>query len=117
MDFPRFVAMLEYGGLFFSAVNKMEDVLEGSLSKPSSQNLQRLRAALTESGIETDLSGVDLLRALRRCISISSWHFNEHESAAMWKLYAASEQAIAIRTTHRQLEAAFTESKSNAFLA
>lgn len=35
---------------------------------------------------------------------ISCWHMNDHESAAMWKLYAASNQAIAIQSTFKRLQ-------------
>lgn len=34
---------------------------------------------------------------------ISCWHMNEYESAAMWKLYAKSSDAIAIQTTFQKL--------------
>jgi len=117
MDFPRFVAMLEYGGLFFSKSEKMEDGLEGALSRPTRKNLERLHAELRRCGVDRNFSGREIVQTLRRCISISSWHANEHESAAMWKLYAASEQAIAIRTSYRQLHLALSSSKSIALVA
>jgi len=34
---------------------------------------------------------------------INSWHMNEHESAAMWRLYARTNEAIAIRSTYQRL--------------
>jgi hypothetical protein len=34
---------------------------------------------------------------------ISCWHMNEHESAAMWKLYSSSNEAVCIRSTYRRL--------------
>lgn len=34
---------------------------------------------------------------------ISCWHMNEHESAAMWKLYSSSHEAVCIKSTYRRL--------------
>jgi hypothetical protein len=36
---------------------------------------------------------------------INCWHMNEHESAAMWKLYSRSSEAIGIRSTDARLRA------------
>jgi hypothetical protein len=46
---------------------------------------------------------VRFARAARRWTFVNCWHANEHESAAMWKLYAKSEEAIAIQTTFKRL--------------
>jgi hypothetical protein len=35
---------------------------------------------------------------------INCWHANEHESAAMWKLYLKSDEGIAIQSTYRKLK-------------
>ncbi len=95
MDFPRFVAMLEYGGIFFSPVAAQQDVFEGSLTKAGPQEKEELRRALEAAGVRVP-AGDHLLPRLRAWMSVSSWHASEHESAAMWKLYSASQQAIAI---------------------
>jgi len=42
---------------------------------------------------------------------ISCWHQNEHESEAMWKLYSASGQGIAIESTDVKLKKAITDTK------
>jgi hypothetical protein len=34
---------------------------------------------------------------------ISCWHMNDHESAAMWRLYASGNEAIAIQSTFNHL--------------
>lgn len=34
---------------------------------------------------------------------ISFWHMNEHELAAMWKLYSSSNEAVCIRSAYRRL--------------
>ena len=38
---------------------------------------------------------------------VSCWHESEHESDAMWKLYSASGQGIAIESTIGQLRTCF----------
>jgi hypothetical protein len=43
------------------------------------------------------------VRGLAKYTYVSCWHMNEHESAAMWKLYAKTSEAIAIRSTYLQL--------------
>lgn len=106
MDFPRFVAMLEYGGLFFTAVEKMDDRFEGSLSQPRGEQLAQLRRAVERAGFRAPADDAELVPRLRRWVAISSWHLNPNESAAMWKLYSASQQAIAVQSTWEKLAAA-----------
>jgi hypothetical protein len=115
MDFPRFVAMLEYGGLHFTPVEQMDDNFEGSLSKPSARQAEQLLEALRRQAIDPQTD--DILPTLRRWVSISSWHMNEHESAAMWKLYSASQQAICIQTSYRKLKQALAGTKPEVVLS
>src|SRR3954468_4945197 len=103
MDFPRFVAMLEHRGLFFTPAEKMDDRFEGSLPSPDPSQLGQLRKSLEAAGIELPGNDRELLPRLRRWVSISSWHLNRHESAAMWKLYSASQQSIALQSPWQKL--------------
>src|SRR5581483_4478671 len=112
MDFPRFVAMLEYQGLFFTIANQMDDRFEGSLMRPTPENLQRLSLVIKQQGITPERDYDDLVQQLRRCVAIRCWHSNEDESAAMWKLYSAQQQAIAIRTTYSKLQSALSRNGS-----
>jgi hypothetical protein len=41
---------------------------------------------------------------------VSCWHMNEHESAAMWKLYSSSNEAVCIQSTYRRLRCSLEES-------
>jgi hypothetical protein len=47
-------------------------------------------------------------REHRQALFVSCWHANEHESAAMWDLYARSGAGIAIRSSVARLKACFT---------
>jgi len=40
----------------------------------------------------------------RKNFYINCWHMNEHESAAMWKLYGIEGQSIAIQSSYRTLK-------------
>lgn len=84
MSFAKFVALLDEGGLYFSYVRSFKDTLEGHPEKR-----KRRRAG---SGDKDDF------RAF-----VSSWHLNEHESEAMWRLYSPVEEAIAVQTTYSRL--------------
>ena len=35
--------------------------------------------------------------------AINCWHMNDHESAAMWKLYLKSNEGIAVQSTYETL--------------
>ncbi len=36
-------------------------------------------------------------------MAVNCWHMNEHESAAMWKLYLKSDEGIAVQSTYNKL--------------
>jgi hypothetical protein len=40
---------------------------------------------------------------------VSCWHMNEHESAAMWRLYSQSSEAVCIQTRFATLAAALPD--------
>ncbi len=104
MGFTKFVSMLENGGLFFSRADWLGDPFEGSLPKHSEiefraslkswynlpdEEIQRMMAADTHF--------------YRKWMMVNCWHENQYESAAMWNLYAKSNEAIAICSTFAKL--------------
>ena len=98
MDLSKFAALLQKRTLHFARADNLGDPLEGSVPKPSSTsaNPDDLPLHLAES-----------LRIARerapRYHFISCWHMNEGESAAMWKLYSRSSDAVCIKTDYRSL--------------
>lgn len=52
---------------------------------------------------------------VRRQMYINSWHIGERESAAMWKVYGASNLGVAITSTPSRLNAALSESSMQLF--
>jgi hypothetical protein len=99
--------MLQNSALFFSRSDLIGDPFEGSL--PVLNSVLRAEALQLQGGVPAEkaeqVSQVlgAATRLVRRWIYLNCWHMNEHESAAMWKLYAAGQQAIAIRSSYRRL--------------
>jgi hypothetical protein len=101
MDFTKFVSMLENGGLFFSRADRLGDPFEGTFPK---NNVIRRSALLSSWGHpQASAKLSDHYAQWRKWMDICCWHMNEHESAAMWKLYARTNEAIAICSTFQKL--------------
>jgi hypothetical protein len=102
MDFTKFVSLLESKSLYFARSDLFEDMFEGSLSSATFA----WRAGLWE-GLLVDQEELEKFskarEQLRKQIFLNCWHMNARESAAMWKLYARSNEAVAIQSTYRLL--------------
>ena len=103
MDFTKFVAMLESQALFFARSDRLGDKFEGSY--PLGNKLLRQHTYEShEAAIGADPS--ELIKTHRSALAkwqrswtfINCWHMNHAESAAMWRLYARSNEAIAIQS-------------------
>jgi hypothetical protein len=100
MDFTKFVSLLENKGLFFPMVSKLQDPFEGSFAR-GNEDLRPMvyRHVSNPYG----LTAGEVVQKLRDHVAVSCWHINERESAAMWKLYSKSNEAVCIQTTFRKL--------------
>lgn len=119
MDFAKYVSLLVTRELWFSRADKLgesfEDKLgdpfEGTFSPATAEGLRRELLAFRDSGElpeETDIdeiveSQVRGNQWLREWTYVNSWHMNERESAAMWRLYARTNEAVAIQSTYAKL--------------
>lgn len=111
LDFTKFVALLERRALFFTRVSTLDDPFEGSF--PTQQSvLQRVLGALAPGSVPADAEihlSEDLnhiWKTMRHWAAVNCWHASPHESAAMWRLYAPTSAAVAIRSTIGRLRAA-----------
>lgn len=111
MDFTKFVSMLVQRGLFFSRLDKLGDPFEGSLSKLNVRddlitvpNDLQGKPKEAENYINSFKQIRQTIKKFRTWVFASTWHMGEHESAAMWKLYARTEEAICVRSTFAKLE-------------
>ena len=98
MDFTKFVFMLEERALFFSRADHLLDPFEGRASSSDVEGDERLERTLSEE-VASPRSKEDT----RQRFFINSWHINEHESTAMWKLFAKSDDAIVVKSTYGRL--------------
>jgi hypothetical protein len=104
MDFMKFVCMLEERALFFCRLSVLGDPYEG-LYAPANITHRRRQAALLPGTPNERFLRRGVLRHLDRTTVVSSWHLSAHESAAMWKLYAATNGSICIQSTYARLRA------------
>jgi hypothetical protein len=131
VDFAKFVHMLATGSLYFPcATTELKDPYEGWLPRSHIKALMEINhrvldqmssthdsflaqhptrdrapfdALLREAQRKLDLQ--KLLREANGKFGVNCWHINEHESEAMWQLYTAAGQGIAIESTRAKLEA------------
>lgn len=118
MDLAKFVASLQDTALHFSRADCLGDPFEGSV--PLLNSGEALRAELEKHPELAKQTGKDGLtigqisemrnmlaqsrRQMLQSFYCSCWHMNEHESAAMWRLYCQSNEAICIQSTFERLE-------------
>ena len=112
MDFTKFVSLLETRQLFLSRADKLNDPFEGSVPTPSAEALETI-ARRSGADPETARFMSHLRRDLRKWMYVNCWHMNDHESAAMWKLYAQTSEAVAIESTSDLLQAAVATDPSS----
>lgn len=96
MDLTRFMALLEDSAVFFSAAEEFEDPYEGALSQAN----RAIRSFVHSRVPKTNQTPESSARAR---VVVSCWYAAQHESAAMWSLYAKSTDAIAVCTTYKKL--------------
>jgi hypothetical protein len=86
MDMVRFVSLLSNQALWFSRADLLDDAHEITHRFPGLD------------GADRD-SLLTIFRHSRRFAHVNSWHAAEHESMAMWEIYAARQQGIAIKSS------------------
>jgi hypothetical protein len=111
MDFTKFVSLLNKRSLFLCRADNLEDQFEGSsaLSDIEAWKMDFYREKILEGkwGYEKMQRYIDerskKLEELKQSTYISSWRMSEHESAAMWKIYAQTNEAVAIKSSVERL--------------
>jgi hypothetical protein len=113
MDLAKYLSMMHRRCLFFSRATLLGDPFEGSSTKAMVVEREYIRANRASDPTLTaykDMSEEYFTQQLPRLPKemvqkylVNCWHMNEHESAAMWKLYSSSQEAICIQSTYRRL--------------
>lgn len=113
MNFTKFVALLETRSLFFVRVAHLADTFEGSFpvsQPPVDRVLGLLPPGVFPEGATVNVTPspylLDFWKFMRNWAMVSCWHAVEHESAAMWNLYAPTDAGVAIRSTVKRLRQA-----------
>lgn len=104
LDFAKFVWMLDRRRLSMPHCTLMEDPFEGTTPRRLVEDLEQ------QAEREQDRARLLRLRKLagdfRKGYFVSSWHINDVESEAMWKLFSASTNAMALQTSFARLRGA-----------
>lgn len=103
------MSLLETSALWLSRADLLGDPFEGSVSAKTirmrdewiAQMLQEIPNAKPLGEVKAMF--VTSKRSMITAMRVSCWHRNEHESAAMWRLYTTRGQGIAINTTYARL--------------
>jgi len=113
MDFTNYIWTLECSALYFSRIDLLGDPFEGTTTAAS--NAAIMKSLDWPPGSEQrqkdwSAGNAKLRRDARRGIFVNCWHMNDHESEALWRLYAKTDQAIAIQSSYSRLVDAFDAS-------
>ena len=112
MDLAKYLSMLDRRSLHFARAPLLGDSFEGSSTKAMVLSREYIRAnRATDPALVAykDWPGEvfthlgNFPKQMLRYYLVSCWHMNEHESAAMWKLYSSSNEAVCVRSTYRRL--------------
>ncbi len=113
MDFTKLVSLIDSSHLFFNRADEFADPFEGSWPKVNVEARKIVPDDIPEKArgpFKEQMEKLgDFTRSLVRYKAINCWHMNEHESAAMWKLYLKSDEGIAVQSTYRRLREAFVD--------
>jgi hypothetical protein len=104
MDVMKFLSLLQSQAIFFPSATVLSDPWEGSVSPINHVVRPTLYPDLTEE--QRDHLNQALSRGIqemRHQICISCWHESEHESSAMWNVYAPRGLGVAVMTTYRHI--------------
>lgn len=105
MDLSKLLDILVHNQLSFPRTDLFEDNYEGhpdryvDYVKKSYMENAFLRSFGELNGFTTTGMIKNSIQIANLSSYISCWHMNKHESAAMWKLYCSSADAVAIKTT------------------
>ena len=113
-DLPRYIDLLLKRQLFFSRADKFEDPFEGRYTLQSRKVWMKEQLNGSPS-TDTDENKVREIveqiteehHAKRTFVTINSWHHNNDENYAMWRIYARGHYGLAVQTTYERLKRCF----------
>jgi hypothetical protein len=126
MDLAKFISLLTNEALYFSCPDEFDDPYEGFCPRSYMEAFSKIGQDVYDDFLSTrnqlarmfpsaNLNDADnslrkMITAFReahkianRRFGVNCWHMSEYESEAMWRLYSASGQGIAIESTMGRL--------------
>jgi hypothetical protein len=94
LSFAKFASLLDSGLLHFTRVDKFDDHFEGAWPQQDIVAWQRMQGFNVPAFTEH----------VRKSVAVSCWIESEYESAAMWGLYTAAREGVAIVTSSGKLD-------------
>jgi len=105
MNFAKFVSLISSSNLFFCRADLFRDPFEGSYSKANVSLRPQVYEDMPEALRESLMSHMSsFAKWAIEWTYMSCWHANDHESAAMWDLYAKTSEAVAIESSYAKLK-------------
>ena len=103
-DFPKFVSLISKGALHFCRSDRFNDPFEGSYGTYNSTQRPHVYSHMKTKDVDNMLTQFTRITTqLRQWTYVNCWHANVYESAAMWSLYSATDDSVAIETTFDKL--------------
>jgi hypothetical protein len=113
MDFTKLVSLIDSRRLYFTRADRFDDPFEGSSPKVNVEARQLIASEIAPEGREAFAKAMarfgEINKRWPKYNAINCWHMNEHESAAMWKLYLKSDEGIAVQSTYSKLLASIID--------
>lgn len=110
MDFTKYISLLESSALYFCRLDQLGDRFEGSVTVATKKALEPAAGIISDEMRKMRQSALTSFRHVtRKGTYVNCWHMAEHESAAMWRLYSRTEEAISVQTSYSKLVDAFSE--------
>jgi hypothetical protein len=106
---PKFLLMLEQGGLYFAVLSEFEDKWEAVLGR-------ELTAATVTQFMAMSGQVIGLFGEYSKHAAVHCWYQVPGESVAMWDLYTKSQYGVAIKTTVGDLKRALSVYDKDVFI-
>jgi hypothetical protein len=125
MNFVRLVSLLETRTLFFSRADRFNDPFEGSIVQNTtvnwvhvdgSEDVERGTQRIHDVDPQIRASLFNANRFMPTWTCINCWYAREHDSAAMWSLYASPTDGVAVKSTVGRLSAALSATEPAIFI-
>jgi len=113
MDFWKFLKLINTKKLFFPNVEMLGDQHEGRIPKKILEMMEKDKN-LNETFHKVYPAFIE--KELRPKTVVCSWIASQHESFAMWKMYAKEKLGVAIKSNYERLKNSFHSAKEDVYI-